>query len=55
MWYDDGTAKLDRFSHIALKLTLQVCRTFAVNLDLLYLMVKYILLSRFQKGEQTHP
>ena len=22
MWYDDSTARLDRFSHIALKLTL---------------------------------
>ena len=55
MWYDDSTAaRLDRFSHIALKQN-RVCRTYAVSLDLLYLMVRYILLSRFQKDKLTHP
>jgi len=45
MWYDDSTARLDRVSHIALQLTLGLHRTYAVSLDLLYLMVRYILLS----------
>ena len=52
MWYDDSTARFDRFLHIALKLTLALQKTNTVSLDLPYLMWRYILLSRFQKGER---
>ena len=37
MWLDDRTARLDRFSHIALKPTLGL-QNYAVSLDLLFLM-----------------
>ena len=55
MWYDDSTARLDRFSHIALKQTLglqNLCSFFRIAL---FDGEIYPLEHRFQKGEQSHP
>ena len=56
IWYDDSTARLDRFSQNAFEPNIGFAEIMQlVNLDLLCLMLRYIFFGRFQKDKHTHP